>query len=107
MKLDKDTEDQGNSFDDIGGLLYDIFRNVVKVKESSEGPNKDERKFCKLINEVRNEDDPQDEQDDDFYYDQDDDDLQYDEDDDDLQYDNFQDDDSHDPQHNEYDEDHH
>ncbi|KAI5426317.1 hypothetical protein KIW84_031932 [Lathyrus oleraceus] len=72
--------------------------------------------------QVRNKDDPQDEQDDDLQdddnlqynqddddlqYDQDDDDLQYDQDDNDLQYDNFQDDDSHGPQHNEYDKDRH
>ncbi|CAK8542359.1 unnamed protein product [Lathyrus sativus] len=59
---------------------------------------------------VRNEDDPQDEQDDVLQDDDDlDDDLQYDQDDD-LQYDQVdgsQDDDCHDSQYNEYDEDLH
>ncbi|CAK8537405.1 unnamed protein product [Lathyrus sativus] len=53
IKIDKDTKEQKKSLDDIGGLLYDTFRNVVETEESSEAPNEDARKFYKLINEAK------------------------------------------------------
>jgi hypothetical protein len=55
MDVDKDTKDQEDSHDDIGGLLYDIFRDVVEEDESSKGPNEEAKKFYNLINEAKQE----------------------------------------------------
>ncbi|PNX89948.1 hypothetical protein L195_g046071, partial [Trifolium pratense] len=55
MEIDNDTTDQEDSHDDIGGLLYDTFRNVVEEEGSSEGPNEEARKFYNLINEAKQE----------------------------------------------------
>ncbi|CAK8543900.1 unnamed protein product [Lathyrus sativus] len=55
MKIKEDTKEQENSLDDIGGLLYDTFRNVVEAEESSEAHNEDARKFYKLVNEAKQE----------------------------------------------------
>ncbi|CAJ2674634.1 unnamed protein product [Trifolium pratense] len=55
MEIDNDTTDQEDLHDDIGGLLYDTFRNVVEEEGSSEGPNEEARKFYNLINEAKQE----------------------------------------------------
>ncbi|CAL5193876.1 unnamed protein product [Lathyrus oleraceus] len=55
MTINKDTKEQDNSLDDIDGLLYDTFRNVVEEEENNEGPNEDASKFYKLINEAKQE----------------------------------------------------
>ena len=50
MEIDEDT----NGHDDIGGLLYDRFRNVIE-EGNNEGLNEDARKFYNLINEAKQE----------------------------------------------------
>jgi len=50
METDEDTNDH----DDIGGLLYDRFRNVIE-EGNNEGLNEDARKFYNLINEAKQE----------------------------------------------------
>jgi len=42
--------DNYDSEDDIDGLLYDTFRNVVGAEGIKEGPNNEARKFYNLIN---------------------------------------------------------
>lgn len=53
MEMNDIMEDQEDSHDDIGGLLYDTFRNITEVEGVSEGPNEDARTFFNLINEVK------------------------------------------------------
>lgn len=53
MEMNDIMEDQEDSHDDIGGLLYDTFRNIPEVEGVSEGPNEDARTFFNLINEVK------------------------------------------------------
>jgi len=47
--------DNVDSRDDIDGLLYDTFRNVVETKGIKEGPNNEVRKFYDLINDANKE----------------------------------------------------
>jgi len=50
-----DMIDNIDSRDDIDGLLYDTFKNVVETKGIKEGPNNEARKFCDLINDANKE----------------------------------------------------
>jgi len=50
-----DMIDNVDSRDDIDGLLYDTFKNVVETKGIKEGPNNEARKFYDLINDANKE----------------------------------------------------
>ena len=55
MEMNDIMEDQEDSHDDIGGLLYDTFRNIAEVEGLSERPNGDARKFFNLVNQAKQE----------------------------------------------------
>jgi len=54
-RSDYEMTDKLDSEDDIDGLLYDTFRNVVGAEGIKEGPNNEATKFYNLINDAKQE----------------------------------------------------
>jgi hypothetical protein len=52
-KIDDHMDVEDESHDDIDGLLFDTFRNVVETNGVNDGPNEDAKKFYNLIDESK------------------------------------------------------
>ncbi|CAK8561709.1 unnamed protein product [Lathyrus sativus] len=55
MDLDGDTDNETSSHDDIDGLLFETFKDVVEGGGVHEGLNEDAKKFYKLVDDANQE----------------------------------------------------